>query len=179
MINDGISLLLIAGLASLIFLQNSRSLFIRSSGLVLILVAITTSLALSRFPQNSVFILLPCFIIGALGFFSDYSSPTLRTWFFTVSGRTIYYVMNSIMFGLILLPLLLGAIFSVNFNPIFYLLLSTIIGAIIGESFSLSSGKSLNRAGKSVIGTVSGMYGLATKLILGMIMVDIFLNFSH
>ncbi len=163
-----IYLLFLGGLITIVFSQNSRSIFIRLSGLILVFVVAILSQVKFGVSENNIIELLLIIILGISGILSDYYSATLRTWFFRVSAKTLMFTQYGIMLGLLFLP----SAFRMGLTS--SLLLGTILGAFIGELSSQTvHNRSISRALKSTFGTVIGLYGMGTKVLLGLMIVDL------
>jgi hypothetical protein len=168
---------LFASVFLLVFLQTSRSILVRSLGLILIITSITGYYIISGFTNVSLLVLLLITPLGVLGFFSDLYSATLRTWFFKVSSYSMMHAIYGSMLCIFFIPWLifLPAIF--RFNLASSILVGTIVGSLVGELRSTPRAKSASRVMKSILGTVVGLYGLTTKILFGMIMINIILIF--
>lgn len=162
-----IYLLLLGGIAAIVFLQNSRSIFVRCIGIFLILITITLYKAQNGINDIDIIAVGISLVYAILAFLSDFYSPTLRTWYFSVSKDTMRITFFSILFSLLFLPL------AFKFTTVPSLLIGTMIGPIIGE---IKAGKkSVSRILKSVFGTLTGLYGMGLKVLLGLLMIDEFL----
>jgi len=117
------------------------------------------------------FVLFIVLILGVSGILSDVYSATLRTWFFSVSSASLKATLYGIFFGVLIIPLVL------NLNLVHGLLIGTISGVLIGELRSPAK-KSFSKLLKSSLGTTIGLFGMATKTIVGIQMIDIFIKFS-
>jgi hypothetical protein len=164
-----IYLLLLGGIISTIFLQNSRSIFVRCSGVFLIFITIAIDKLKDGYLNDDISTLVLSLIYCTLSVLSDYSSPSLRTWFFGVSSETMRITFYSILFCLLFLPLAFGL------NVVPSLLIGTMLGTLIGELMTNKSKKSFSRILKSIFGTVVGLYGMGIKVLLGLLMIDTFL----
>ncbi len=175
-----IYLLLLVSVFALLFLQNSRSIFLRSLGLITIFISILSSYSLTGFAGKAPYVLGITFILGLIGFLSDLYSATLRTWFFRVSNTSMRATSYGIMIGICFIPL------AFAFNPIqgvsigmnisHGLMIGTVLGALVGEVKAQGRTKAANRVMKSTLGSVVGLYGMGTKILLGIEMIDIFLT---
>ncbi|MBC7475859.1 MAG: DUF456 domain-containing protein [Candidatus Sericytochromatia bacterium] len=165
--------LLLSGLFCLIYLQNSRSIYTRLSGLIVIFLTAVAHYIITGFSNPAAPIVLSLLsILLVLGFLSDFYSATLRTWFFGVSNESMRTTTYSLFISLFLLP------FVISFLSIADLLLfGTVVGALIGE-IRYSRQKSFSKISKSVLGTVVGLYGMATKIIFGIQMINLIVIFS-
>lgn len=166
-----IYLLLLGGILSTIFLQNSRSIYIRCIGVFIILVTIIVNRLQDSSINNDIPTLLLSSTYCLLAFLSDSSSASLRTWYFGVSNETMQITFYSILFCLLFLPLAFG------FTVVPSLLLGTMIGTLIGEIMTNKgkAKKNFSRILKSIFGTLIGLYGMGIKVLLGLLMIDTFL----
>jgi len=165
-------LILFSSIFLLVFLQTSRSLFLRSLGLFTIVVGIVGYYIIKGFSINSPYIIGFTLLLGILGFLSDLYSATLRTWFFGVSSGSLMYSLYGTMIAIFFIPLIFGL------NLAHAILIGTLIGSFVGEIRVNNSGKSASRIMKSMLGTVVGLYGMATKVIFGIQMIDIILLYQ-
>ncbi|MFN8579217.1 MAG: DUF456 domain-containing protein [Candidatus Sericytochromatia bacterium] len=161
-----IYLLLLGGILSTIFLQNSRSIYIRCIGVFIILATIFINRLQDSSINNDIPTLLLSSIYCILAFLSDSSSASLRTWYFGVSNETMRITFYSILFCLLFLPLAFG------FTVVPSLLLGTMIGTLIGEIMTNNGKKNFSRILKSIFGTLIGLYGMGIKVLLGLLMID-------
>lgn len=164
--------ILFASIFLLVFLQTSRSLFLRSLGLFMIMTGITGYYVINGFSARSPYILGFTLLFGVLGFLSDYYSATLRTWFFGVSNTSIMHSLYGTMIAIFFIPLIF------NLNLAHAVLIGTLIGSLVGEIRTNSRGKPASRIMKSMLGTVVGLYGMATKILVGIQMIDIILLYQ-
>lgn len=163
-----IYLLLLGGLIAIVFLQNSRSIFIRISGLFLIFGTVLLHKVQIGFNENDLLNWFLLISFGASGIISDFYSATLRTWFFRVSSKTLMITQYGILLGLLFFPRAFGMGLASS------LLAGTLIGAFIGElSAQTVHNRSISRALKSMLGTVVGLYGMGIKVLLGLMMIDL------
>lgn len=159
-------LLMMAAVVCLITFQTNRSIYVRSLGLFLLM-----ALILSADIQTGLNWLL---VIGSavfltLGFASDFYSASLRTWFFRVSDQAIW--------GLIIGGFVCGAL--INWIPsLLPFVIGSLLGALVGEIRSKGF-RSFTQIGKAVLGTFGGVFGMSTKLLLGLEMINWFLIFHR
>lgn len=165
-----VSILMLISIFMLIFLQTSRSIYFRTMGLFIILVTIVIFYAGLHFPVRSFYVIGISLVLSVLGFLSDFYSATLRTWFFRVSSSASKGATYGTLIGIMFIPIAFGL------NVAHGLLIGTLIGSFIGEMRVYGNEKSLKRMSKSTLGTVTGFYGMATKIIFGVQMVDIFIS---
>ena len=165
-----VNFLFVVSILGLIFLQTSRSILIRTGGLFLIEGSIILSSTFNQSKEELIFIVIVTSLLGFLGFLSDYYSASLRTWFFYVSRQSIKTTFFGIIFCLILFSFFISGGIALS------LLVGTLFGSIIGELREIQ-GKDFNRIIKSVLGTVIGLYGMATKILIGLVMVEIMYSF--
>jgi uncharacterized protein YqgC (DUF456 family) len=166
-----LQVVLLVSIFLLVFLQTSRSIFIRSLGLCTIAAAITAYYLIRGFTPNAPYVLAYTIIFGVLGVLSDLYSATLRTWYFGVSSYCMMHSLYGTMIAIFFLPLIFG------FNLAHAILVGTVVGALVGEIRTRTRGKTPARIMKSVLGTVVGLYGMATKILLGMGMIVIILRY--
>jgi uncharacterized protein YqgC (DUF456 family) len=167
--NLAIYLLFLVGLITIVFSQNSRSIFIRLSGLILVFVTAILGEFTLGINENNILELILMITFGVSGILSDYYSATLRTWFFSVSARTMMITQYGILLGLLFFPSAFGMGLTSS------LLFGTMLGAFIGELSSQTIyNRSISRALKSMLGTVIGLYGMGTKVLLGLMIVNLF-----
>lgn len=164
-----IYLLLLSGIIATIFLQNSRSIFVRSSGVFIILITILANKLQDGNIIGDVASISLAVVYSILAVLSDSMSPSLRTWFFGVSSETMRITFYSILFCLLFLPIAFG----ITVVPA--LLLGTMLGTLIGEIMTNKGKKSFSRIMKSIFGTIVGLYGMGIKVLLGLLMIDTFL----
>lgn len=152
----------------LIFFQTSRSIFVRSAGLFLILACgFLWEFELKSKPNYFLLILLSILLI--LGFVSDYYSASLRTWFFRVSEESLWGVVIGSFIGGFILWMFLGSIGGI--------MVGSLIGAIVGE-IKARGMISARQVLKSALGACAGTFGMSAKLIFGLEMVFWILVFS-
>ncbi len=159
-------LFFIAGLVCLTYLQTSRSIYVRCSGLFLMLgVALFYGLRQPVFPVTLLIILFTCALAG---FLSDFYAATLRTWHFRVSNEVFWGMIIGGMIGMFFLPMAPSLLFF---------LLGSWIGAMIGY---LRSGRdfSIPLIIKACISAFTGSFGMGVKLLMGMEMTYWFLYFT-
>lgn len=176
-------LIVITALVCLTLFQTNRSIYIRSAGLFLILAAelvlqfqlkaesvpraaLEAGASFSTDPNLILIVLMAMMLV--LGFASDYYSATLRTWYFRVSDEAIWGLMIG---GFIACPIMF-----ILFPTILVFLVFCLLGAMIGELRSRGF-RSLGQIVKATIGTFAGVFGMATKLLLGIEMAYWFVNF--
>lgn len=166
LVNIVIYLSLLLAMFALIFLQNSRSIYLRVIGLVIIFLAAVADYILKGFTSSAPVILTLMSLLAVFGILSDLYSATLRTWFFSVSNRSMIAATYGIMFGILVLPI-------IGLDISHSLMIGTIVGSLIGELRAYGS-KSPVRIIKSILGTVVGLFGMATKILIGLEMINIF-----
>ena len=160
-------LIFIAGLVCLTYLQTSRSIYVRSSGLFLMLgAALFYGLQLPEPPIVLWVILSAC---TAPGFLSDFYTATLRTWYFRVSDEVFWGMIIGGMIGVFFLPMAPSLLFF---------LLGSWIGAMIGY---IRSGRtfSIPLIFKACTSAFTGTFGMALKLLMGMEMTYWFIYFTR
>lgn len=163
-----IYLLLLGGLISIIFLQNSRSIFVRSIGLLVIFLTIAFHKIQLGFNNEDILSWILIVLFSVSGFLADFYSATLRTWFYSVSSRTMRITYYGIMLGLLFLPRAFGMGIASS------LIVGTMIGALIGElSTQTVHTRSVSRATKSVFGVLIGLYGMGIKVLIGLMLIDL------
>lgn len=153
-------LILMAAVVCLVVFQTNRSIFVRATGLFLILaVAFVLQFQFRDVPRFDVLLALCLFLV--LGFSSDYYAASLRTWYFQVSDQAIWGLMIGSFIGLFmhgvfpsLLPFMVGAL----------------LGAVIGEIRARGM-RSAPQLGKAMAGTFAGVFGMSAKLLLGLEMI--------
>lgn len=153
-------LILIAAVVCLIVFQTNRSIFVRSTGLFLILAAgFMIQFQFRETPRFDVILALCLFLV--LGFATDYYAASLRTWYFQVSDQAVWGLMIGSFVGLFMHSL---------FPSLLPFLSGALLGALIGEvrARGFRSGPQL---GKAVMGTFAGVFGMSAKLLLGMEMI--------
>jgi len=165
-------LVLFSSVFLIVFLQTSRSLLLRSLGLFTIAAATTCYYSLTGFTPNSPYIIAMTIVLGILGFLSDFYSATLRTWFFGVSSSSMMHALYGVMIAIFFIPFLFGL------NLAHAILIGTLLGSLVGEIRTRTQGKSPSRMMKSMLGTVIGLYGMATKILVGIQMIDIVLMYG-
>lgn len=149
-------LLAIVAIFCLIFLQTNRSLYVRSSGLFLLMATAALSHFNSGHPIMPVVVL--CAVLMLAGFASDFYSATLRTWYFRVSDTALW---GSIIGGFI------GGFFSwVTLNTFGGFILGCFIGAFFGEIKNKGFG-GFGPLMRATIGAVTGLFGMSFKLLMG------------
>lgn len=152
-----LNLAVIAALACLVFFQTNRSILIRSAGLLVILAAeLVFSFQASAMPNIGFLIAMTC--LFALGLASDYYMATLRTWSFRTSEQTVWGLGIG---GFIACPIMFYL-----FPSILIFLVFSVVGAIIGD-IRANGYRSVNQLFKSTVGTFVGVFGLSTKLLMG------------
>ena len=161
-------LLIIIGVFSLIFLQNSRSIYLRVLGLIIIFLTAVLHYVFNGFTSNAPYILTGISLLGLCGILSDIYSATLRTWYFSVANSSMIATTYGIMIAILVLPLL-------GINIAHALIIGTLLGSLVGEIKAYGRNKSPVRVMKSVLGTTVGLYGMAIKILIGIEMIDIFL----
>ncbi|PIQ25523.1 hypothetical protein COW36_20985 [bacterium (Candidatus Blackallbacteria) CG17_big_fil_post_rev_8_21_14_2_50_48_46] len=154
-------LTLIAALFCLLLFQTSRSIFVRSAGLFIILAcAFVWELQIRAIPHYGLLVLIS--ILMALGFASDYYSASLRTWYFRVSEAALWGVVIGSFAGGFILWMLLGSIGG--------LITGSLLGAVIGE-FKARGVLSFKQGLKTALGACAGVFGMSAKLMFGLEMV--------
>lgn len=150
-----------AALLCLVFFQTSRSIFIRSAGLFLILACgMLWEFQLKPEPNYLLLILLSVLLV--LGFASDYYSASLRTWFFRVSEESLWGVVIGSFIGGFILWMFLGSIGGI--------IAGSLIGALVGE-VKVRGMVSARQALKTALGACAGVFGMSAKLMFGLEMV--------
>ncbi len=156
----------IAALVCLTYLQTSRSIYMRSLGLFLLLgIGLLYGAQRPEFPVALVAIMAVCV---AVGFLSDLYSATLRTWYFRVSEQVIW-------------GMIIGSMVGVFFLPMAPSLLIFFMGAWIGAMFGYfrsNRGFSFGQMLRTCTSSITGSFGMSLKLLMGMEMVYWFLFFS-
>jgi len=163
---------LVASLIGLIFLQNASSLFVRNIWLVTIWLGIFLYYFEKGFTTNSLVVISFSSVFILFGFLSDYYTATLKSWFFMarVNERTILYGM---FVAILFLPVLIGI------NIVHGLIIGTFFGSIFADikSYKIRH-QSPDRILKNALGAICGYFGKATKVLLAMQVMDIFLIHS-
>lgn len=160
-------LIFIAGLVCLTYLQTSRSIYVRCSGLFLML-GTALFYALQR-PQFPIALMVIAGLCTAIGFFSDFYAATLRTWSFRVTDQVFW---GMVIGGMI------GFFFSALAAPsLFFFLLGSWVGAMIGYMRS-SRGFSFSAMLKSCVSVFTASFGMGLKLLMGMEMTYWFIFFT-
>lgn len=162
-----INFLFFISIIALVFLQTSRSILIRTMGLFIIDIAIILFSFTYKSKEEFIFISIVSSLLGVLAFLSDYYSASLRTWFFYVSRDSIKITYFGILFSLLCFCFFFPRAIALS------LLAGTLFGSVIGE-LKEKEKKDFNRVLKSVLATMVGLYGMATKVLLGFVMIELF-----
>lgn len=153
-------LVLIAAVVCLVVFQTNRSIFVRATGLFLILaVAFIMQFQFQEAPRFDILVML-CLLL-VLGFSTDYYAASLRTWYFQVSDQAIWGLMIGSFIGLFMQ----GAVQS---------LMPFIVGALLGSVLGEIRARGMRSApqlGKAMAGTFAGVFGMSAKLLLGLEMI--------
>ncbi len=157
----------VAGAVSMIFLQSSREIFMRCLGLFVIFLSTLSNFVLSG--QSNYIYLLVSFILLILGVLSDYYSPVIRNWYLFVPYSNFKPTIYCIFIALITFPIALGLDASHS------LIIGTFLGSIIADLINPRVRKNPKEMVKAAVGSIGGFYGMATKFIIALQMVDIFL----
>lgn len=162
-----INFLFFISIIALVFLQTSRSILIRTAGLFIIDIAIILFSFVYKSMDEFIFISIVASLLGILAFLSDYYSASLRTWFFYVSRDSIRITYFGILFSLLCFGFFFPRAIALS------LLVGTLFGSVLGE-LKEKDKKDFTRMLKSVLGTMIGLYGMATKILFGFVMIELF-----
>lgn len=153
-------LVLIAAVVCLVVFQTNRSIFVRATGLFLILaVAFILQFQFQEAPRFDTLLML-CLLL-VLGFSTDYYAASLRTWYFQVSDQAIWGLMIGSFIGLFLQ----GA-----FQSLMPFIVGSLLGSALGEIRARGM-RSAPQLGKAMAGTFAGVFGMSAKLLLGLEMI--------
>lgn len=160
-------LIFIAGLVCLTYLQTSRSIYVRCSGLFLMLGAAVFYGLQTPEPPITLWVILG--LCTAAGFLSDFYTATLRTWHFRVSDEVFWGMIIGGMIGVFFLPMAPSLLFFI---------LGSWIGAMIGY---IRSGRefAIPLIIKACTSAFTGTFGMALKLLMGMEMTYWFIYFTR
>ncbi|PKL80448.1 MAG: hypothetical protein CVV27_00325 [Candidatus Melainabacteria bacterium HGW-Melainabacteria-1] len=159
-------LILIASLVCLTLFQTSRSIYVRSLGLFMILGVALIHQFQHDLPNLGLIVVMGLMLV--LGFASDYYAASLRTWNFRVSDQAIWGLVIGGFVGIFMMVL---------FPTMLPFLLGSLLGAMIGEGRARGF-RSASQLTKATLGAFAGVFGMSTKLLLGIEMIYWFLNFS-
>ncbi|MFN4151246.1 MAG: hypothetical protein ACK4IX_09905 [Candidatus Sericytochromatia bacterium] len=160
-----VGLLLLVSNLSLVFLQTSRSMLLRSLGIFVILITSVLYFVAKGSPSSLYVMMVFIPILSSMAFLSDYAYPSLRTWYHMVSSKTI----TDGLYGSFIF-LLISNVLRLSIPEA--LLLGTGVGLVVGEVRHRKE-KNIKFIGKSVSGGITGMFGMSTKVLLGFIMTSI------
>ncbi|MFN8674611.1 MAG: hypothetical protein U0457_21330 [Candidatus Sericytochromatia bacterium] len=166
-LNIVFTLVSVFGAGSMIYLYSSREIFMRCLGLLLIYLSTLSSFVLSN--SSNYTLIIASTVLLILGFLSDYYLPTLRYWYNMIPYSNLKPIFYTSLITLVIIPI------TLNISASHSLLIGSFLGSIIADLMNPRVKKEFKSMIKVALGCIGGFYGMATKYIIALQMIDIIL----